>query len=72
MAALILMQQSLKTDPGSGQSPLWDHLSLACVWLLPIVVTFTGLIMVSTIRYPHLINRYLRGRHPWVGSCVFW
>ena len=33
-----------------------------CVILLPAVVVLTGLLMVSSFRYPHLVNRYLRGR----------
>jgi phosphatidylserine synthase len=38
------------------------NLSAAMVWFLPILVLCAGLLMVSTIRYPHLVNRYLRGR----------
>jgi phosphatidylserine synthase len=37
-------------------------LAEGCVWILPLVVLATGLLMVSAIRYPHLVNRYLRGR----------
>ncbi len=33
-----------------------------CIWMLPLVVLATGLLMVSNVRYPHLVNRYLRGR----------
>jgi phosphatidylserine synthase len=32
------------------------------IGILPLVVLGTGLLMVSDIRYPHLVNRYLRGR----------
>ena len=28
------------------------------------IVLATGLLMVSNIRYPHLVNRYLRGKRP--------
>ena len=30
--------------------------------LLPVIVLGSGLLMVSAIRYPHMVNRYLRGR----------
>jgi CDP-diacylglycerol--serine O-phosphatidyltransferase len=60
VAAFILMQQDLSEH--RLWSPLAGHLSNICVWLLPGVVLLTGLLMVSTIRYPHLVNRYLRGR----------
>ena len=32
------------------------------IYVLPLVVVATGLLMVSNIRYPHLVNRYLKGR----------
>ena len=55
VAGLILMQQDL-----ARQS--FTFLSQACLALLPCVVLATGLLMVSHLRYPHLVNRYLRGR----------
>ncbi len=55
VAALVLMQQALVQE---GLKRLAD----ICVWLLPVVVLLTGLLMISEIRYPHLVNRYLRGR----------
>lgn len=55
VAGLILMQQDL------ARLSL-TILSQACLVLLPIVVLATGLLMVSHLRYPHLVNRYLRGR----------
>jgi CDP-diacylglycerol--serine O-phosphatidyltransferase len=55
VAAFILMQQDLRSNR-------FDALSDLCVWLLPIIVLGTGLLMVSGIRYPHLVNRYLRGK----------
>jgi CDP-diacylglycerol--serine O-phosphatidyltransferase len=54
---LILMQQDLQ-----GQSERAEGFSYACVIALPAVVLFTGLLMVSNLRYPHIVNRYLRGR----------
>lgn len=52
---LILMQQDLRLE---------DQQTAAyfCTILLPIVVLFSGLLMVSQFRYPHLVNRYMRGR----------
>ena len=32
------------------------------VWMLPVTVLLTGLLMISNIRYPHLVNRYMRGK----------
>jgi CDP-diacylglycerol--serine O-phosphatidyltransferase len=59
VAGFVLMQQSLAsagTDTIQGAVASW------LVYALPGVVLLTGLLMVSNIRYPHLVNRYLRGR----------
>lgn len=60
VAAWILMQQDLRslgTDYATARV-----LANACVYVLPVVVLATGLLMVANIRYPHLVNQYLRGR----------
>ncbi len=54
VAAFVLMQQDLAEHNPS--------LASFCAWMLPLIVLGTGLLMVSAIRYPHLVNRYLRGR----------
>ena len=56
VAAWILMQQDLARNVGATELARW------CVYLLPFIVLATGLLMVSDIRYPHIVNRYLRGR----------
>jgi phosphatidylserine synthase len=55
VASLILMQQELARQQ-------LGFLANACLGLLPLVVLGTGLLMVSHVRYPHFVNRYLRGR----------
>jgi CDP-diacylglycerol--serine O-phosphatidyltransferase len=45
-----------------SEHPWWQGTADAMMWGLPLVVLGTGLLMVSAIRYPHLVNRYLRGR----------
>jgi CDP-diacylglycerol--serine O-phosphatidyltransferase len=55
VASLILMEQEM-----ARQS--LDFLAHTCLVLLPLVVLGTGLLMVSHVRYPHFVNRYLRGR----------
>ncbi|MGH7178386.1 MAG: CDP-alcohol phosphatidyltransferase family protein, partial [Tepidisphaeraceae bacterium] len=58
VVSFILMQQDLREIGW-----VWTNsLASACVYLLPIIVLGSGLLMVSNIRYPHFINRYLRGR----------
>src|SRR5450432_96090 len=55
VVGLILVQQDLRQEE-------LDYFANACAILLPFVVLFTGLLMVSNLRYPHLVNKYLRGR----------
>jgi CDP-diacylglycerol--serine O-phosphatidyltransferase len=55
LASLVLMQQDLLHERA-------DRLATACVWAMPFVVLLTALLMVSAIRYPHVVNRYLSGR----------
>lgn len=63
VAALILMQQDLDTDPWHGHAQnLAKTLSHILIYILPVIVLATGLLMVSNIRYPHIINRYLKGK----------
>jgi CDP-diacylglycerol--serine O-phosphatidyltransferase len=59
----VLIQQDLR-DLGAGPDGYaWAAaLSDAVLYLLPPVVLANGLMMVSNVRYPHVINRFLRGR----------
>jgi CDP-diacylglycerol--serine O-phosphatidyltransferase len=68
VAAWILMQQELSHSADKlAHLPQWlatlvGDLSTTCIVILPLIVLGTGLLMISHIRYPHLVNRYLRGR----------
>jgi CDP-diacylglycerol--serine O-phosphatidyltransferase len=77
VAALVLLQQALYGDyverhlavTARGADPKEDGLltvlywpTTVVYWALPALTLLVGLLMVSTIRYPHLVNRYLRGR----------
>ena len=70
VAAWILMQQDLR-GLGLGTSTevvrtggvrTAYHLANACIYILPLIVLGTGLLMVSNTRYPHVVNRFLRGK----------
>jgi CDP-diacylglycerol--serine O-phosphatidyltransferase len=63
VAGWVLLQQELATDPWHGHLPqLARALSNVSIWLLPVLVLAMGLLMISNIRYGHMINRYLRGK----------
>lgn len=68
IAALVLMQQDSAhvADQYAGINGtlawLFSALSSLCLWATPPVLLASGLLMVSTFRYPHLVNQYLRGK----------
>ncbi len=55
VVAFVLLQQEMVHQK-------WSQVAHAMAWTLPLVVLVAGLLMVSHIRYPHLVNRYLGGR----------
>jgi len=54
VAAWILMQHELALDV--------PRLGVLCAWVIPFIVLSTGLLMVSNFRYPHVVNRWMRGK----------
>jgi len=45
-----------------GGYTLARQLASIAIYILPVIVLATGLLMVSGIRYQHIVNRYLRGK----------
>jgi CDP-diacylglycerol--serine O-phosphatidyltransferase len=64
VVAFILMQQDLYGLAAETTSRMASALTSVCTFILPFVVLVAGLLMVSNIRYPHVVNRWLRGRRP--------
>src|SRR6476659_5183308 len=62
VVAMILMQQDLRQWALESTSRTLHFLATFCLYLLPPLVLAVGLLMVSNVRYPHVVNRYLRGR----------
>lgn len=54
--------EQLSTGLRSGLLTFLMYAYFYAVALLPVITLAAGLLMVSTLRYPHLVNRYLRGR----------
>ena len=63
VVGFILMQQDLR-EWSLTTEPRLRYAANACVYVLPALVVICGLLMVSNIRYPHMVNKYLRGRRP--------
>ena len=62
VVGLILIQQDLRTISLSVQSTVATALYYFATAMIPVVVLASGLLMVSAIRYPHVVNKYLRGK----------
>jgi len=66
VVSLVLMQQSLLVDsaqvPWAWAATLMQWVAAFCAVILPAVLLLMGVLMVSPVRYPHLVNKYLRGR----------
>ena len=71
VAGWVLLQQELLHDPWHGHLESTAHfLASTFTWLLPVVVLATGLLMISHIRYGHMVNRHLRGKQS-IGRLIF-
>jgi CDP-diacylglycerol--serine O-phosphatidyltransferase len=62
VVSFVLMQQDLLHAADPSGSGIFAILARVSAWILPLLVLSTGLLMVSNVRYPHFVNRYLRGR----------
>jgi CDP-diacylglycerol--serine O-phosphatidyltransferase len=58
MVSLIIVLAGLMQD---GRHSTITHVML---WLMPLAAAVLGLLMVSNVRYSHLVNQVLRGRRP--------
>jgi CDP-diacylglycerol--serine O-phosphatidyltransferase len=60
VASLVLVHEHLKTTYSGWQHSHW--LFQTVIWAMPLVTLAAAVLMVTRIRYPHLVNRRLRGR----------
>ncbi len=59
---LVMIHREITNHAIASTSRLLDILQQSVTVLLPILLLACGLLMVSNLRYSHLVNRYLRGR----------
>jgi CDP-diacylglycerol--serine O-phosphatidyltransferase len=67
---LVLVQQDLALELQRADNPYLHGLVVFVTSLLPPLVLACGLLMTSAFRYPHLVNKYLRGRRTF-GRLIF-
>jgi CDP-diacylglycerol--serine O-phosphatidyltransferase len=63
IVSLVIFQQDFlpKIMELPGKSSL-HFLQVVTVWALPVITLIAGLLMVTRIPYPHVVNRVLRGK----------
>lgn len=73
VVGVVLMQQDLVLEaavrPGTTFGRTLEVAAAVLTALLPFVVLTAGLLMVSNFRYPHVVNRLIRGQRT-IGSVV--
>ncbi len=69
LAGLVMFYQDILNDP-TAQSTFFSVLLQTILYALPFITIGCGLLMVSRIRYPHLVNQFFRGRKPI--TYLFW
>lgn len=67
IASIVVFAEMLGRVSGSDFFAASEHLM---IYLLPFSAIGAALLMISRIHYPHLINKYLRGRKPF--SYMIW
>jgi len=63
VASIVLFYNMLPDISDKG-SVIFDSVEVLIMISLPIFTLASAALMISRIRYPHLINQYLRGRKP--------
>ncbi len=63
LASMALLYRHLVRDP-AAPTMLFAFGRFAVIYTMPFVTLWLGGLMVSRIRYPHVVNQYLRGRKP--------
>lgn len=64
IASIVIFYQDLMPFIIEKNSNLFWFLESAIISMLPFVAFGVGILMISRIRYPHLVNQYLRGKKP--------
>ncbi|MBN1818166.1 MAG: phosphatidylcholine/phosphatidylserine synthase [Sedimentisphaerales bacterium] len=63
LASLVVFYQDIVLDINPN-SRLFAVVEPTILYILPFATIFAGILMISRIRYPHIVNQYLKGRKP--------
>ena len=63
IASIVVFYENMVV-PASESLPLIDRGGEAIIWSLPFVAMGCGVLMISRIQFPHIVNQYMKGRKP--------
>jgi len=64
LVSLIIFHQETLPDLAETHHPAYFICENAIIYTLPILTLAVAVLMVSRIRYPHILNQYIRGKKP--------
>ena len=64
ISLVIFQQQTIKQIALGGALEVYKVTQDVILYILPLVTIAAGILMISRIRYPHVINQYLKGKKP--------
>jgi CDP-diacylglycerol--serine O-phosphatidyltransferase len=62
IVSLVIFQQDFLPKITKWPAEFINASELAAVWALPVITLMAGILMVTRIPYPHVVNRLLRGK----------
>ncbi|MFC1675586.1 CDP-diacylglycerol--serine O-phosphatidyltransferase [Planctomycetota bacterium] len=73
VASLVIFQQETLPEIAEHSAKAYDICDYTIIYALPFIVFGLGVLMVSRIRYPHVLNQYMKGKKPlaYLMTCLF-
>jgi CDP-diacylglycerol--serine O-phosphatidyltransferase len=70
VASIVIFQQDLLPSIADTGTFLYRFADNTILYALPFITLAAGLLMITRIRYPHLVNQFIRGKKPF--SNLIW
>ena len=64
VVSLVIFHQETLLELSAGSSQAYLICENAIIYALPLLVLGVSVLMVSRIRYPHILNQYIKGKKP--------
>ena len=64
VVSLVIFHQETLKQLSETPTGIYSVLDSVIVYALPFVVLWAALLMVSRVRYPHVVNQYIKGKKP--------